>query len=166
MAVRIRPERPEDAPAIRAVTIAAFESSPYGHNGEADIVDALRVDGALALSLVAEMGGGIVGHVACSPVHIMIGQGDWYGLGPVSVVPGHQGQGIGQVLVRAGLDRLRALDAAGCVVLGEPEYYGRFGFESDPALRYGEAPAAYFQRLLFQGRPPSGEAHYHASFGP
>ncbi len=95
---------------------------------------------------------------------IEVAEGDWFGLGPVSVTPGQQGQGIGQVLIREGLERLEALGAGGCVVLGEPEYYGRFGFRSDPALRYGDAPPAYFQRLIFKGAAPSGQVRFHPSF--
>jgi putative acetyltransferase len=162
--VRIRRERDVDAAAIRAVTAAAFAASSYGHNGEADIVEALRADGALTVSLVAVEGGEIIGHVAFSPVEIGSARG-WYGLGPLSVAPGRQGHGVGQALVRSGLAALISLKANGCVVLGEPDYYGRFGFESDPALRFGQAPAPYFQRLIFAGPAPGGEVRYHASFG-
>ena len=132
---------------------------------EADIVEALRSDGALTVSLVAIQDDEIIGHVAFSPVVIVAAAGDWYGLGPVSVRPDRQGRGVGQALVRAGLERLGSLGAAGCVVLGDPDYYRRFGFESDPALYYGEAPASYFQRLILRGPAPRGEVLYHSGFG-
>ena len=163
--MRIRLERPEDHAAIRAVTAAAFGGSSYGHNGEADIVEALRADGALTVSLAAEAEGEIVGHVAFSPVAITTAEGDWYGLGPISVAPDHQGRGVGAALTREGLQALEALKASGCVVLGDPGYYGRFGFKSDPALRYGPDPSPYLQRLVMRGPAPCGEVRYHPSFG-
>jgi predicted N-acetyltransferase YhbS len=163
--VVIRPEQPSDEAAIGRLTAAAFAGTPYGHNGEAGIVEALRTDGALAVSQVAVMGAEVVGHVAFSLVSIGGAAGGWYGLGPVSVDPARQRQGIGQALIRAGLDRLGELDAAGCVVLGDPDYYRRFGFASDPALHYANAPAPYFQRLILKGPAPRGEAVYHPAFG-
>jgi predicted N-acetyltransferase YhbS len=102
--------------------------------------------------------------VAFSPVTIAGAQGDWYGLGPVAVRPDKQGHGFGQSLVRAGLERLRALHAAGCVVLGEPGYYRRFGFESDPALTFGGHASPYFQRLVLAGPAVGGDVSYHAAF--
>ena len=159
----IRPERPSDAAAIRAVTVAAFAASSYGHNGEAGIVEALRADGALTVSLVAEADGEVIGHVAFSPVAIGDAEG-WLGLGPVSVAPAWQGRGVGQALIREGLRMIAARGADGCVVLGDPGYYGRFGFESDPGLRYGGEASPYLQRLVFHGAPPRGEAAYHSSF--
>jgi putative acetyltransferase len=160
----IRPEKAEDAPAIRAVTAAAFKGALYSRGTEAAIVDALRDAGALTLSLVAEKQGRIVGHVAFSPVTINGQAGHWFGLGPVSVEPAEQGCGIGQALIRDGLERLRATGAEGCVLLGDPAYYGRFGFASDPKLRYGDVPPEYFQRLSFTGAEPEGEVAYHTGF--
>jgi predicted N-acetyltransferase YhbS len=163
--VLIRPERAQDSSAIRAVTLAAFESSAYGHHGEADIVDALRASGALSVSLVAVDDGEVVGHVAFSPVRITTSEGDWYGLGPISVGPAWQGRGVGKALVREGLREIETLGGAGCVVLGDPAYYGRFGFERDPALSYGEA-SIYLQRLVLRGAAPRGEVCFHPAFGP
>jgi predicted N-acetyltransferase YhbS len=162
--VVIRAEQPADAGAIGRITAAAFAGTSYGHNGEAGIVEALRTDGALTVSLVAVLEGELVGHVAFSPVRISGVEG-WYGLGPVSVEPSHQRQGIGQALIRAGLERLTELDATGCVLLGDPGYYRRFGFESDPELYYADAPAPYFQRLVLKGSAPRGEAVFHPAFG-
>ena len=85
-------------------------------------------------------------------------------MGPVAVRPDRQRSGIGQALIRAGLERLRATGAQGCVVLGDPAYYVRFGFKSDPELRYGDAPAGYFQRLIFGGERSTGEVDYHPAF--
>ena len=162
--MQIRQERPEEATAIRLVTEAAFRGVPYSEETEGKIVDALRAAGVLTLSLVAAEDAQIIGHVAFSPVCINATAGDWYGLGPVSVLPGRQRGGIGQLLVREGLKRLKALDAAGCVVFGDPSYYGRFGFTCNPALFYADAPPGYFQRLAFRGDAPNGEVTYHAGF--
>ena len=147
------------------MTVAAFESSAYGHHNEADIVEVLRASGALTVSLVAEAGGEIAGHVAFSAVRITTAQGDWYGLGPLSVAPAWQGRGVGQSLAREGLKQLGGLGAAGCVVVGDPGYYGRFGFQNDPALRYGPPEIwPYLQRLVLRGSAPSGEVRYHTAF--
>ena len=167
--MEIRPERPDEVETIRGLTDAAFKGVPHGDETEAAIVDALRAAGALTLSLVAVEGGQIVGHAAFSPVTIDSVAGDgvaggWYGLGPVSVWPARQRGGFGQALIRDGLRRLADLPAAGCVVLGDPGYYGRFGFESDPELFYADVPPGYFQRLVLSGPAPKGEVRYHAGF--
>lgn len=164
MTVEIRAEAPGDVASIRAVTTAAFENAPFSNQTEAAIVDALRHEGALSLSLVATDAGELVGHVAFSPVLIDGQTGGWYGLGPVSVRPNRQRQGIGRSLIARGVEELRGRGAAGCVVFGEPAYYRRFGFLSDPDLSYPGAPAGYFQRLVFQGAPPAGEVRYHVAF--
>lgn len=162
--MQTRDEHPEDADAIRQVTDAAFAGLAYSSQTEARIVDALRDAGALALSLVAEREGQIVGHIAFSPVKIDGQLCDWYGLGPVSVRPDLQKQGIGAALIRAGLDRLKDLGAHGCVLLGDPGYYIRFGFECDEALTYPGGPPEYFQRLVLAGPAARGEVSYHPTF--
>lgn len=161
----IRPERPEDVAAIGAVTTAAFLGRPYSSQTEALIVAALRAAGALSLSLVAEVDGQVAGHIAFSPVDIEVSSGDWYGLGPVSVNPDQQGTGLGQALIREGLKQLEARGAAGCVLLGSPKYYERFGFVADETLTYGGESSPYLQRLVFKGRPPRGAVTYHTAFG-
>ncbi len=162
--MQIRPERPEDASTIRALTDAAFKGMPFSDQTEARVIDALRAAGARTLSLVATEGDEIVGHVAFSPVRINGEAGDWYGLGPVSVWPDRQRTGIGQALIREGLRRLGALGAGGCVLLGDPAYYGRFGFENDPGLYHVGAPSWAFQRLSLDGSRPTGAATFHPGF--
>lgn len=162
--MQIRLECPEDADTIRSLTTAAFKDMPHSSQTEAAIVDALRKAGALTVSLVANMDGEIVGHVAFSPVKINGTAKGWYGLGPVSVWPNLQRTGIGQALIGDGLDRLKRLNAQGCVVLGDPAYYSRFGFMSDPELRYGDVPPEYFQRLVFTAVAPKGEVAFHTGF--
>jgi len=162
--MHIRQERPEDAQEIHLLTEAAFKETPYGVQNEARIVHALRSAGGLTLSLVAIEDGEIIGHAAFSPVKINGASSEWYGLGPVSVRPDRQRRGTGQALFRDGLQGLRSLQAAGCVVLGDPAYYGRFGFRSDPELTYGNVPPEYFQRLAFTTYVPRGEVSYHPGF--
>ncbi|HYD24886.1 MAG TPA: N-acetyltransferase [Croceibacterium sp.] len=161
----IRGERPDDHAAIAALTEAAFREARHADGSEGAIPARLRAAGELTVSLVVEAGGELVGHVAFSPVAIADGTEGWYGLGPVSVIPARQGRGIGTALVRQGLERLRRLGAGGCVVLGEPAYYGRFGFRHDPQLTYPGPPPDYFLTLVLAGAPPAGEVRYAAAFG-
>jgi putative acetyltransferase len=160
----IRDEEPRDVASITAITRAAFADHPHSNDTEYLIVAALRRFGALTISLVAEEAGRVVGHVAFSPVTISDGSPHWYGLGPVSVVPDKQRRGIGTALIEQGLARLRELDAAGCVVLGEPEYYTRFGFAHDPQLTYAGVPPEYFLALPLSSVRAAGEVRYHAAF--
>lgn len=160
----IRPEALDDIVSIRTLTDAAFIGVEHSSQTEGAIVDALRNAGALCLSLVAEQDGSIVGHAGFSPVLINGEDIGWFGLGPVSVSPSLQRGGVGSALVREGLQVLTNRGAKGCVVLGDPEYYGRFGFSSDHALRYGDVPAEYFQSLLLTGEPIAGEVTYHVGF--
>ncbi|MGZ5948398.1 MAG: GNAT family N-acetyltransferase [Caulobacteraceae bacterium] len=162
--MQIIQERPQDVAAIRALTSAAFKDMPHSRQTEARIIDALRDAGALTTSLVAIQDDEVVGHAAFSPVRIDGRPGGWYGLGPVSVAPDRQGTGIGSAVIRDGLHRLEAMHAEGCVVLGAPAYYGRFGFVSDPGLWYAPAPGRYFQGLAFRGAVPAGEVTYHPGF--
>lgn len=164
MALTVRPEAPGDEDAIRDVTLAAFAGHPHSDQTEHLIVERLRRAGKLALSLVAEEGGAIAGHVAFSPVRIGLASEGWHGLAPLSVAPARQNRGIGSRLVREGLSRLRAAGSAGCVVLGEPTYYGRFGFAPDPAITLQGPPAEYFQALAFGPERPEGETRFDDAF--
>ncbi|WP_395450018.1 GNAT family N-acetyltransferase [Aminobacter sp. UC22_36] len=159
----IRPEQPADVDTIRTLTRAAFAHAPHASQTEAAIVDALRDAGALTLSLVSEDNGEILGHVAFSPVTVG-GADGWYGLGPVSVWPESQSRGIGQSLIRHGLEALRQMGARGCVLIGDPAYYSRFGFVADPGVSYGGIPPEYVQRLAFGDDIARGEIVYHAGF--
>lgn len=160
----VRPERAGDETAIAAVTAKAFAGQPYSHQDEPLIIERLRSAGALTVSLVAEDQGEIIGHVAFSPVSMAGGEKNWYGLGPLSVVPDRQGVGIGSALVGEGLKALRALGAAGCVLLGEPAYYGRFGFRNDHGLVLPDVPAEYFQSLLLHGPEAFGIVAFYPGF--
>lgn len=169
--ITIWDERPGDEAAITEVTRAAFAAHPHSSHTEEFIVAALRKAGSLSISLVAESRDDdvgqrprILGHIAFSPVTISYGSYDWYGLGPVSVAPPFQRRGIGRDLIEHGLARLRARGAEGCVVLGEPEYYGRFGFRYDPQLTLADVPPEYFLTLRFGALHAQGAVTYHPAF--
>lgn len=164
MHVHLRPEQPGDAQAIDDLVAEAFRAAPHTSGTEQFIVRELRRAGALTVSLVAVLGEDVVGHVAVSPVTASDGSSGWAGLGPVSVLPRLQGRGIGLRLVREALQLLEQQGAASCVVLGEPAYYGRFGFRVDPLLVLEGVPPAYFQSLRFRGPAAQGEVHYHPAF--
>ncbi|MBX3609681.1 MAG: N-acetyltransferase [Hydrogenophaga sp.] len=164
MSVFIRFERPVDVDAIHALTASAFRDAPHSGQTEPFIVDGLRNDHALTLSMVADDSGELVGHVAVSPVRLGDGNARWYGLGPVSVAPDRQGEGLGSRLVRAALTRLKEDGAAGCVVLGEPAYYARFGFRVGLGPVLPGVPPAYFMALPFGQAVPAGEVSYHPAF--
>jgi putative acetyltransferase len=160
----LRDEVPDDIAHIRALIAAAFEDHPHSDQREPRIVEALRSSGALSLALVAEMDGRLVGFVGFSPVRIDGETGRWFGLGPLAVEPERQSAGVGKALVKYGLARLAEIGAAGCVVLGEPAYYGRFGFVADPRLRMPGPPAQYFQALWLKAAPAQGEVTYDRAF--
>lgn len=164
MHMTIRNEQSQDIEAISRLTEAAFRNEEYSSHTEHFIVNALRRTGQLSISLVAAEHDEILGHVAISPVSISSGVTGWYGLGPISVRPDRQGKGIGSALMRAALQQLRQQGVAGCVVLGDPAYYGRFGFKAHPGLELPDVPPEYFQALSFTGELPVGVVKYAAAF--
>jgi len=181
---------------ISALTQRAFAEVPYSDHNEHIIIEKLRRDGCLALSLVAlirsspeesqnstQSSQTIVGHVAISPISTSSGDEHWYGLGPVSVSPAHQRRGIGSKLVRAALQKIaeKKTQANGCVVLGDPSFYQRFGFkaaETTTSMLNAPTPSQlhlkgiesqeHFMSLAFapnvNGKPASGEVFYHRAF--
>jgi putative acetyltransferase len=163
-AVTVRAEAPGEERAIHDVTEAAFATLDISDGSEPAIIDALRAAGALALSLVAEQDGEVVGHVAFSPVRMSDGSDGWYGLGPVSVLPARSRRGIGTALITAGLDQLRAAGASGVVLVGHPEYYPRFGFRNSDTLTCADGPPEAFFVLPFTGTVPRGSVHFHPAF--
>jgi len=160
----IRNEASVDFSAISEVTIAAFDTLEISNHTEQFVIEALRAGNALTVSLVAEMDDRVTGHIAFSPVTISDGTPDWYGLGPVSVSPAYQRQGIGGALVRQGLARLRAMDARGCCLVGHPEYYRKFGFDNVPELVHEGVPQEFFVALAFDGNIPQGTVTFHEGF--
>jgi putative acetyltransferase len=164
MNIQISNEQNTDIQAIFDLTQKAFNDLEHSSHTEQFIVNALRESKQLTLSLVAEINNQFVGHIAFSPVRISDETTGWYGLGPVSVLPEFQGKGIGSKLIRSGLEALKDLDALGCVLLGDPNYYGKFGFKADARLILEGVPAEYFQILPFTNDIPSGTVVYDDAF--
>ena len=160
----IRNETDSDIDAITEITIAAFADCAYGNHTEQFIVTALRAAGALSVSLVAEIDGRVVGHAAFSPVTIDGEPCDWYGLGPVSVVPELQRQGIGSALINEGLRLLKEAGGKGRVLVGDPNYYVRFGFRNVPELTLDGVPPEVFQALPLGDEAPRGAVVFHEAF--
>ena len=172
----VRAEEPDDAAAVDAVVADAFRGAPYsappsspgGPPGEVDLLRLLRRDeGWLPeLALVAEVDGQIVGQVVCTRAHV--GEVPVLGLGPVSVLPAHQSQGIGAALIREVVRRAEQSGETLVGLVGDPAYYGRFGFVpahelgvESPVTEYGDL----FQALALAGRPhPRGRFRYTDAF--
>lgn len=162
--VTIRNETSVDVSEISDVTIAAFNRLEISNHTEQFVIEALRAGNALTVSLVAEMDGRVIGHIAFSPVTISDGTPDWYGLGPVSVSPEYQRQGIGKALVREGLAQLREMHARGCCLVGHPEYYKKFGFDNVSELVHEGVPPEVFLAMSFDGNIPQGNVTFHEGF--
>lgn len=160
----IRDERPSDEVAISTLIAAAFSGKSYSRQTEQFVMAALRRSGALAISLIAEEAGRIVGQAAFSPIEIDGKPSDWYGLGPVAVAPERQRRGIGSALVEEGLGRLHALGAAGCMLVGDPAYYRRFGFRNEPSLTLEGVPPHVFMILPLGKAIPNGKVAFHRAF--
>ena len=164
MNIIIRTENESDIDAISAVTKAAFAQLAISNQTEQFIIKALRNANALIISLVAEMEKKVVGHIAFSPVTISDDSPDWYGLGPISVLPELQKQGIGKSLMGEGLSLLKSLGAKGCVLVGDPGYYERFGFRSFPDMVVEGVPPQYVLALPFEESETSGTVVFHEGF--
>ncbi|MHB8880093.1 MAG: GNAT family N-acetyltransferase [Thermodesulfovibrionales bacterium] len=160
----IRSETDADVGAITEVTASAFKTLEISGHTEQFIIEALRAAKALKVSLVAEMGGRVIGHIAFSPVTISDGTPNWYGLGPVSVLPEFQRQGIGKALINEGLSRLKDMKAQGCCLVGHPDYYRKFGFQNMPGLVLEGVPQEVFFTLSFDGHTPQGTVTFHDGF--
>lgn len=158
--MHIRLETDSDVATIREVEYEAFRNHPQHVPGaeptEHLIVDALRGSGRLSLSLVAECRGEVAGHLALSPASVGRDGKRWYMLGPVGVSPERQGLGIGSALVREALDIMRSRGAHGVVLVGEPDFYERFGFRARPGLVMDGVPQEYVLAVSLDGREPEG----------
>ncbi len=160
----IRIEAESDIDGITEVTAAAFKTLEISNNTEHFIIKALRKAGALTLSLVAELESDIIGHIAFSPVSVSDGTVNWYGLGPVSVLPEYHRQGIGTALVQEGLSQLNKMGAAGCCVVGHPDFYIKFGFKNPSSLVLEDVPPEVFFTLSFGRHTPRGMVTFHKGF--
>jgi putative acetyltransferase len=162
--MHIRNEAAADWGAIRAIHIAAFAHHPFSRQTEHLIVEELRKDGALTISLVAEEDGNVIGHIAFSMATIGGKECNWYLMGPVAVMPDLQRKGTGSLLVREGLARLRAIGAKGCVLVGDPAFYTRLGFAKSANISMEGVPADVILSLAFEGGEPRGELGHHRAF--
>ncbi len=160
----IRSEQSADIERIAEVTQLAFRNAAHTCGREHSLVNALRAAGALTWSLVAISGEEIVGHVAVSPVTVSRSGGDWFGIGPLSVLPRCQGQGIGSRLMESALSRLRGAGARGCVLVGDPGFYARFGFQSDRTMVVCGVPPEVTLSVRFCQCDDGGSVEFHAAF--
>jgi len=160
----LREETTADIDAVTEVTIAAFKNLPVSNQTEQFIIKALRSAVALTISLVAIVDERVVGHIAFSPVVMSDGTKSWYGLGPISVLPECQKQGIGKALVNEGLSMLKNMGGQGCALVGDPNYYKRFGFKNFPELVHEGIPQEVFFALPFNEKVPQGTIEFHDSF--
>ena len=152
----VRHETPADIRAIHDLTFTAFKPMRFSDDTEADSINALRADGDLTISLVAEDGGEIIGHIAFSPVTIDDAHNGWFGLGPIAVKPERQRRGVGKALICRGLQLLRGQGANGCALIGNPDIYSRVGFDSDGRLKYRDLEPEFVLRTVFRGPAPIG----------
>jgi putative acetyltransferase len=162
--MQLRDAQPEDFGAISDLLRAAFATHRHSDHTEHLIVERLRAAKALTVSLVAVDERGIVGYVACSPIKIDGRSGDWVGLGPIAVLPDAQRRGIGTRLMQLTIQTLRRNGCGGVVLLGDPEYYRRFGFEMTRKLDLPNAPATHFLSLVLRSPEPEGIVSYHPAF--
>jgi len=160
----IRPERIADHEVITEVVSAAFSGRPYSDGTEAQLVQELRAQCALSVSLVAETAGAVVGHIAFSPAFPADGTSRCFALGPVAVLPGLQRKGIGSALIIKGLEAIRTLGANACILVGDPCYYSRFGFVLSPPDAPTDQPAQYFMVKHFGDCRPVGPISFHRAF--
>ncbi len=162
--IEIRPEKPGDLDSIRSVTTDAFRGRPYADGDEQDVIERLRAANSLTLSLVAIDGGQLVGQITFSPAVNGDGSGPWLALGPVSVEPERQGEGIGELLINTGVEEFVEQGALGIILTGNPDYYTRFGFEVSPDLAPENEPGEFFMLRLLHGDRPTGVFSFHPAF--
>ena len=160
----IRHEKPSDIDTITEITKVAFKDQSFSQQTEHFIIRDLRDDNALTISLVTEIDGRIVGHIAFSPVTISDGSTNWYGLGPISVLPEFQGCRIGTNMVNNGIGLLKSMNSYGCALVGLPTYYDRFGFKNYPRLIHEGVPQEVFVAKPFFGLVPKGSVEFHKAF--
>lgn len=166
--IQYRDEQETDRDAIRDLHYQAFNGHPQHAPGAAPtehrIIDGLRGAGALAISLVAQEGDIAIGHAALSPVRIDGAPADWLGLGPIGVLPQHQGRGVGSELMRRSIERANAMDMGGIILVGDPAFYARFGFTSGTPLFIPGVPEANVLALHLNGDMPQGTVAFHSAF--
>ncbi len=166
--MHIRNERAEDTDIITNIHQQAFKNHPQHAPGsepcEHRIVELLRSANALSLSQVAEVNGNPVGHIALSPARVGKDIDGWFLLGPIGVLPHYQKQGIGSALMRETIHTMREQNAKGIVLVGDPGFYGYFGFHSLSGLEYPGVPNEYVLALQLGKDAPSGTIAANKAF--
>lgn len=162
--MQLQLETNADITAIHKLTQDAFRGRPYADGDEQEVIDRLRASNALTLSLLAFDNETLVGQITFSPASLEDGSAPWFALGPVSVTPARQGEGIGGLLIEQGLAEMQKLGALGCILTGNPDYYRRFGFQSAPANAPSNEPAEYFMLRLIAEAEPAGRFSFHPAF--
>jgi putative acetyltransferase len=162
--LQVRKELDADCDSIRSVTELAFRGLPYAGGDEQDVIERLRFTNALTLSLVALLEGEVIGHIAFSPAKAGDGSTPWFALGPVSVVPVHQRQGVGRALIESGLAELKNMNALGCILTGNPMYYKKFGFQLAPENAPSNESAEFFMLVQLSSSLPQGKFSFHEAF--
>ncbi|WAT16984.1 N-acetyltransferase [Aurantiacibacter sp. MUD11] len=165
MSYAIREEQAGDEPAIRALVERAFAGHPYSDGDEAEVIDRLRRDGELLLSLVAEQDGEIIGQVTYSEARLSNGETGWMVVGPVAVAPARQGEGVGRALMEAGEAAMKERGARGITVLGDPALYARFGYRQGTPMTLAGELGEYLQVKSFGAPIPAAAISYAPAFG-
>ncbi len=158
--MEIRKETAADFEAIMNVTLAAAKLHQVGKLGGYHTLNEMRKSGMLALSLVAEIDRTVVGHAAFFPLHVAAGDKGWYALGPISVLPECQSQGIRKALIAEGLEILRAMHGRGVAIVGDPDYFKPLGFLNAPQLAARQADADGIMVMPFDNRMPHGRFEF------
>jgi putative acetyltransferase len=164
MQITIRPETPHDHHIIYDITKRAFAPMPFADGNEQALINTFRDAGVLTLSLVAEVTGKVRGHVAFTPAFAADRTHPWFALGPIAVEPTFQRHGIGTALINTGLQQLEKLNAAGCIVMGDTNYYPRFGFRLNPDCCPPDEPPEHFMLLPMRNKAPKAIITFHPLF--
>jgi putative acetyltransferase len=163
--MRTRPETPADHEAIRDINIASFRHNPFSRQTEHLIVEELRKARALTFSLVAETDEGkVVGYLAFSRALIDGRFSGWLLAGPLAVLPDYQRRGYGTALMKAGMAEIIKIGTNGCILVGDPAYYTRFGFIRDDSFVYEGVPPENVMILPFVNPPVGGKISHHPAF--
>ena len=162
--MKIRKEQRGDLSAIYDLIQSAFSDKEFSSGTEGGIVNKLRHDGDLTVSLVATRSDVIIGHIAFSPASVAEQSSHIFALGPVAADPALRFQGIGSALISEGLAQIKDKGARACVLVGDPNYYKRFGFVGDCGLRSGSLPPSVVQSLVWGDPLPGGEITFAPAF--
>ncbi len=163
----IKDEQAGDINQISHIQYSAFKGHPILGGAEPVehiLVERLREADGLTFSLLAEENGCQIGHIAISPAKVGDSDSGWFLLGPIGVLPEHQGKGVGSQLIHESLSRLRNQGADGIVLVGEKKFYERFGFDTHPGLQYEGVPSMFVLGLSLSGAPVRGKITAHEAF--